>query len=238
MSMAAEGQAATHSEALIRVLLIDEEIVIRTGLRVLIDSWPASQVVGEANRPGEALARMEEINPNLIVCSHPARSNGSLELIRNLIEAVGEIPVVLLTGSMHPQLNARARKAGASWIVSKKHAAIELQRALERVHAGEKWTETRDKPKSPFNTVSDEAGTKTNNRSTGLDERLTKREKQVAIMVSEGCTNRQVGKRLGITEVTVRHHLTSIFNKLRITNRFELIAWLYRNRIVTPLEIA
>ena len=67
---------------------------------------------------------------------------------------------------------------------------------------------------------------------------LTGREREVAVLVSQGCSNKQVGTRLGITEVTVRHHLTSIFNKLEIANRFELIAWLYRHRIVTPTQIS
>jgi len=79
-----------------------------------------------------------------------------------------------------------------------------------------------------------------NNRSHGesdTDQWLTNRERDVAALVTQGCTNRQVGKRLGITEVTVRHHLTSIFNKLRITNRFQLIAWSYRHGITRPLEV-
>ena len=232
--MALEALTEATSEPLIRVLLVDEEVVVRTGLRILINSWPVSQVVGEANGPAEALAGMDEAKPNLIVCSHPRRSHGFVEPVRKLIKAAGRIPVVVLTGAKNAQVNARAIKAGAKWIVSKEHAAVELQRALEKVHSGEQWT---DNAEISTRAASNGNGIK-KDQASDLDLRLTKREREVALMVSEGCTNRQLGKRLGITEVTVRHHLTSIFNKLRISNRFELITWLYKHGVVKPGEIA
>jgi DNA-binding CsgD family transcriptional regulator len=67
---------------------------------------------------------------------------------------------------------------------------------------------------------------------------LTNREREVAVLVSGGYTNRQVGVRLGITEVTVRHHLSSIFSKLGIANRFELIGWVYRRGLSIPAGMA
>jgi two-component system response regulator DevR len=234
--MALEVQAEARQQPSMRVFLIDDEIVIRTGLRILINSWPASQVVGEANGPAEALAGIDEIKPNVIVCSHPARSNGFLESIRKLIKGAGKVPVVLLSGSLNPRLHARAIRAGAKWIVSRHHAAAELQKALERVHSGEEWRKDSENIMRHARVKGD--GSPKNHRVSDLDRRLTKREREVAIMVSEGCTNRQVGERLGITEVTVRHHLSSIFNKLSIGNRYELITWLYRTGIVKPGEMA
>ncbi len=235
--MVLEAQAEARSGRPIRVFLVDEELVIRAGLRVLIDSWPPSQVVGEADSPTEALAAMDAVKPNLIVCSHTGRSNGFLDGIRNLTKGAGHIPVVLLTGSRNPQMSALAVQAGAKWIVSTKHAAIELRKALERVHSGEEWTQktaaatrSAQKAQNGYN--------RRNDGKSDTDQRLTERERDVATLVSQGCTNRQAGTRLGITEVTVRHHLTSIFTKLRITNRFELIAWLYRHGVVRPVDIA
>jgi DNA-binding NarL/FixJ family response regulator len=63
-----------------------------------------------------------------------------------------------------------------------------------------------------------------------VDDALTHREREVVVLISEGCTNRQVAARLGITPTTVGHHMSSIFSKLGIANRFELIAWAYRRR--------
>jgi DNA-binding NarL/FixJ family response regulator len=228
-----EAQTDALSARPIRVLLVDDKAVIRAGLRVLIDSWSPFQVVGEADSATEALAAVDAAQPNVIVCSHTGRSNGVSDTIRHLTKGAANVPVVLLTASRNPQSGSLAVQAGAKGIVSTKDAAIELRRALEKVHSGEKW----------FNesAVTPRPEKKRNNaRSHGesdTDQWLTNRERDVAALVTQGCTNRQVGKRLGITEVTVRHHLTSIFNKLRITNRFQLIAWSYRHGVTRPAEV-
>lgn len=229
--MTLEAQIEPRSENAIRVLLVDEEVVIRAGLRILIDSWPDSQVVGEADSPNQALAAMDAVEPNLIVCSHTGRSNGFFDDFRNLIQGAGETPVVLLAGSRDPHARTRAVQAGAKWIFLKKHAATELRNALERVHSGVKWTDRF----RVTNRVAQIYGTRPGNkRWSDPDQPFTKREREVAVLVSQGRTNKQVAHHLGITEVTVRHHLTSIFSKLQIGNRFELIAWLYSNRVVSP----
>src|SRR5262245_32508019 len=121
----------------IKVLLVDDEAVIRAGLRVLIDSWSPFQVVGEADTSAEALAAVETVQPNLILCSHKGRSNGIADAIGNLKKGAADIPIVLLTGSRHPETGSRAVEAGAKWIVWTKEAAIELRRALEKVISGE-----------------------------------------------------------------------------------------------------
>jgi DNA-binding NarL/FixJ family response regulator len=152
------------------------------------------------------------------------------DTIRDLTTGAAHIPVVMLTGSQNPQAGTLALQAGAKWVVWTKEAASELRKALEKVHAGEKWLDD-------FATTRSGEKKRNGSRSHGETEPqvgLTSRERDVAALVSQGCTNRQVGIRLGITEVTVRHHLSSIFNKLRITNRFQLIAWRYRRSVIKP----
>jgi DNA-binding NarL/FixJ family response regulator len=232
--MVLEAQSGAPDARPIRVLLIDDEAVIRAGLRVLIDSWAPSQVVGEADSAQQALAAIDAVQPNLIVCSHTGRSNGFADGLRHLTKNAGDIPVVLLTGSRKPEVHALAIEAGAKWIVSTKDAALELRSALERVHSGEEWLGEGAVPARSLQ----KNRNRSNSDKNDTDQRLTNRERDVAALVSQGWTNRQVGKRLGITEVTVRHHLSSIFNKLRITSRFQLIAWLYRQGSAGPTEMA
>jgi len=231
--MLSEAQNDALSPSPIRVLLVDDKAVIRAGLRVLIDSWSPFQVVGEANTAEEALAAVDSVQPNLIVCSHTGRSNGAADTIRNLSKGAAHIPIVMLTGSRNPQAGSAALQAGAKWVVWTREAAIELRKALEKVHSGEAWLD--EVP--PTRSVERKRNILRGHNGTNGDNGLTNRERDVADLVSQGCTNRQVGKRLGITEVTVRHHLSSIFNKLRITNRFQLIAWRYRHNIVKPVGI-
>jgi len=235
--MAEESVLKAQTDALsarpIRVLLVEDKAVIRAGLRVLIDSWSPFQVVGEADTAAEALAAVDAAQPNVIVCSHTGRANGVSDTIRNLAKGAAHIPLVLLTASRNRQAGSLAVQAGAKWVVSTKDAAIELRKALEKVHSGEEWFDESAMTSRPERK-------RHNGRSHGesdTDQWLTNRERDVAALVTQGCTNRQVGRRLGITEVTVRHHLTSIFNKLRITNRFQLIAWSYRHGITRAVEV-
>lgn len=213
------AEAEQPSAAPIRVFLIDEEVVVRAGMRILIDSWPIAKVVGEADIAPQAMAAMEAVKPDLIVFSHNGRSIESLEGLGNLIKAAGHVPVVLLTSSRDPKVGAAAFKAGAKWIIFKQCAAIELRAAIEKAHSGEVWMKT-----STFRTriAQDDRAERSNEPDP--EATLTNREREVAVLVSKGYTNRDVGARLGITEVTVRHHLSSIFGKLGISNRFELIA--------------
>jgi DNA-binding NarL/FixJ family response regulator len=203
-------------------------------MRILIDSWPISKVVAEADVAPQAMAAMEAVKPDLIVFSHNGRSPESLESLQDLTRAAGQVPLVLLTSSRDPNVGAAAVQAGARWIILKQYAAVELRTAIEKAHSGEVWV---DKPASIRTRISQKFREERRNQ-TETDGSLTNREREVAFLVSKGCTNRQVGRNLGITEVTVRHHLTSIFTKLGIANRFELIAWLYRRGIVSPGEMA
>jgi two-component system response regulator DevR len=231
-SVVLEAKSDASSARAIRVFLVDDNPVIRAGLHILIDSWPPFQVVGEANSAAEALAAMDGTQPNLIVCSHTGPSNGIADTIRDLTKGAAYIPVVLLTGSRNPHAGSLAVEAGAKWIIWTKEAATDFRKALERVHSGEKWF---DEPALLTRSAEKNGKNRRSHRASDIHHRLTNRERDVAALVTQGCTNREVGERLGITEVTVRHHLSSIFNKLQITNRFQLIARRYRNGVAKSI---
>ena len=217
----------------IRVFLIDEEALVRAGMRILIDSWPNSKVVGEANIIPEAMTAIETVKPDLIVFSHSGRSTSSLDGLAHLVQVADRAPLVLLTSSRDPKMGAIAVKAGARWVMLKQDSETELRTAIERAFSGEVWiNKASGRPRVGHNGNGDRRGRPEPNGT------MTNRERDVAVLVGRGYTNRQVGDRLGITEVTVRHHLSSIFNKLGVANRFELIVWLHRNRHMTSREIS
>src|SRR5688572_7857772 len=139
MVYTAEGEA--RSTGPIRVFLVDQEAVVRAGMRILIDSWPSAKVVGEGD-VAQALAAMQEVKPDLIVFSHNGRTVEALEGLGNFIAAAGHVPLVLLTSSRDPKVGAIAVQAGAKWIILKQSAAIELRTAIEKAHSGEVWTNT------------------------------------------------------------------------------------------------
>ena len=115
------------------VLLVDEEVVVRAGLRLLINSWPTLHVIAEADTPAEALSTMAALKPNLIVCSSARASAEFLDDLRVVVERAEEIPVVLLTSSRYPQAGTMALQAGVNCVISKKRTAVELRETLEQL---------------------------------------------------------------------------------------------------------
>ena len=115
------------------VLLVDEEVVVRAGLRLLINSWPTLHVIAEADTPAEALSTMAALKPNLIVCSSARASVGFLDDLRVVVEQADETPVVLLTSSRYPQAGTIALQAGVNCVISKKRTAVELRETLEQL---------------------------------------------------------------------------------------------------------
>jgi DNA-binding NarL/FixJ family response regulator len=207
----------------IRVFLINDEALIRAGMRLLIDSWLVSKVVGEAADISEAIADLETLEADVIVLSHNERSLESLRYVTDFVEAASTVPLVLLTASGDPKLAAIA--TGARWVVPKHCDGMDLRLAIEKAHCGESSFAVVD-----IRAYNSPDGNEHVRTEPEVDDTLTHREREVVVLISEGCTNRQVAARLGITPTTVGHHMSSIFSKLRIANRFELIAWAYRRR--------
>jgi DNA-binding NarL/FixJ family response regulator len=120
-------------------------------------------------------------------------------------------------------------RLGARGVVRKKKAADELRRAIQKVHEGKEIWLDRTSLASLI-TVGEANGRERAGRPESRLGLLTEREREVANLVSKGYKNKEVGERLFISETTVRHHLTTVFNKLKVRNRFELIAHLHRHR--------
>jgi two-component system nitrate/nitrite response regulator NarL len=215
----------------IRVLLIDDHAVVRTGLRLLIESHSGLQIVGEAKNRSEALANAAEKQPDVIVLDLNLGDENALDFLPELLTAAGAARVLVLTAMPDPELHRRAVKLGVVGIVLKEQAADVLLRAIEKVHAGEVWLEramiahvlgqmTRHQSPTPLNPEEAKIAT------------LSVREYEVIALIGEGLKNSQIAKRLFISESTVRHHLTSIFNKLGVHDRLELVIYAYQHGLV------
>ncbi|MFL6212847.1 MAG: response regulator [Blastocatellia bacterium] len=210
-----------------RILLIDDHPVIRKGLRAVLGEYPEYEVVGEAGSRAEALALTESERPNLALLDLDLGSATSLDFLSELLDAGNGMQVLVLTGVRDKELHRQALQLGAKGIVLKDHAAEILIEAIEKVSAGEMWLD--------HSMLVALLGTSA--RGSVDPERvkinmLTEREREIIHLLAEGLRNKQIGKRLFISEITVRHHLTSIFNKLAVSDRVELLIYAYRNGIV------
>ena len=210
----------------LRILLIDDHRVIRKGLRALLEEYPDFEVVGEAGCRDEALPLVESERPNLALLDLDLGSTTSLDFLSDLLAAGRDLRVLVLTGVRDKELLRRAIQLGAMGIVLKDHAAEVLVEAIQRVAAGEMWLD-----RSTIISIVNPDPASADPESVKI-RLLTEREREIIVLLAEGLRNKQIGERLFISEITVRHHLTSIFNKLAVSDRVELLIYAYRNGIV------
>ena len=215
----------------IRLLLIDDHEVVRTGLRMLLESWNRLEVVAEANDPNEALATAASLKPDIVLADlDRGLRNNILDQIPDLISISGG-RVILLTAVSDSSMHSRAMTLGAAGIVMKSRAADELLRAIEKVHEGELWL-SRKLTAGLVAELSRSNALKNADPEVAMLDSLTAREREVAALVCEGLKNKEIGARLFISETTVRHHMSSIFDKLKVAARFELLVFLHRHKFV------
>jgi len=224
---------ATPASKLIRVLLVDDHAVVRAGLRMIIQSRADMTIVGEAGNRDAALALARSEHPDIILLDLDLGGDSGVALIADLIAAATEARIIILTGLRDPEAHRKAVLLGAMGIVRKEKAAEVLISAIERVHAGEAWLD----PSLMAEVLSDMTRSKKARKPDPEADKiakLTNRERQVIALVGEGIKSKEIAGRLFISETTVRHHLTSIFNKLDVGDRVELLIYAYRHGLASP----
>ncbi len=220
--------AEAQSSNAIRILLVDAHTLVRAGLRLLLESYPGLQVVGEASTAADALGMAAREKPDLVLFEPNPADCKSLELIPQLLAAANTTRVLLVTGVTDPQLHQQATILGAVGIVLKDQPAPVLIKAIERVHAGEVWL-SRTTIAEVLTHLSRERLTENRNPEAAKIAFLSPREREVIRLVGQGLKNKEIAQALSISEITVRHHLTSIFSKLGVSDRLELIIYACQN---------
>lgn len=209
----------------ITIMIIDDHVVIRSGLRMLIEHDQRMQVVAQAGNRIEALERAAGARPDVIILDLLLGDEDGLSFLPELCQATPNSRVLVLTGVQSADAHRRAIRRGAMGIVLKEHAADQLLKAIMKVYEGEVWIE-----RSMMGSMIQEL-----NKPTPVDPEVTKiksltdREREVIALVGEGLKNKQVGERLFISETTVTHHLSSVFDKLDVSDRLELIIYAFRH---------
>ena len=209
----------------ITIMIVDDHVVIRSGLRMLIEHDQQMLVVAQAGNRTEALERATTARPDVIILDILLGDDDGLSFLPELCQASPSSRVLVLTGVQNPDAHRRAIRRGAMGIVLKEHAADQLLKAIKKVHDGEVWIE-----RSMMGSMIQEF-----NKPALVDpevtkiESLTDREREVIALIGEGLKNKQVGERLFISETTVTHHLSSVFSKLEVSDRLELIIYAFRH---------
>ena len=215
----------------IRILIVDDHLLVRTGLRMLIDNEPDMTVVGQAATRAEAITLAKTEQPNLVLLDIDLGNENGLDFLSEFTEMVPGVHVLVLTGLRDIDSHRRAARLGAAGLVLKEHAADVLLKAIKKIHQGEVWLD-----RSMMGTLLREMthGTAKADPEAARISTLTPREREVVTLIAEGLKNRDIAARLFISETTVTHHLSSVFAKLGVSDRLELVIYAFANKLAKP----
>jgi DNA-binding NarL/FixJ family response regulator len=215
----------------IGLLLLGNQPIVRAGLRALIEGHDDLSVIAEAPAQAKALEINGHERPDIVLLDCDPDAVTTLDLLSELLQGEAPTPIVLLTESQDRDFQQRAIKLGARGQVSKNQTPEVLFKAIQKVYAGEVWFE-RVIMAHALGEMSCKNGKKEPSDEAIRIETLSKREREVVVLIGEGLKNKQIADRLFLSETTVQHHLSSIFGKLGVADRLELVIYAYRQGLV------
>ena len=213
----------------IRILIIDDQLVVREGLRLLIDNQPGLKIAAMAGSRSEALEIVKRQVFDLIILNLELEGTSALSFIPQLREVVDKARILALTSVRNSQIHQAAVQSGAMGVVLKEDAADRLIKAIEKVHHGEVWLDRLSLGNLLWNLTSgvrDPIDPHEKKISS-----LTEREREVIRLITQGMKNKQIAERLFISQTTVTHHLSSIYAKLGVSDRLELVVYAFTNKL-------
>jgi len=200
----------------IRILVADDHLIIRQGLRLILETEPDLELVGEASDGGEALRLCAELSPDVVLMDLRMPGMDGLTAIENLRRERPQIAVVILTTFNEDNLMLRGLRAGAKGYLLKDTSREALFNTIRAAARGE----TLLNPEIISRVLTGLADSKSQPGTAGL----TERELEVLRGVAGGERSKEIALRLGITERTVKAHLASIYHKLGVDSRAAAIA--------------
>jgi len=214
----------------IRIVAIDEHQMTLAGLCLLVSQQDGFEVVGGTSIFPDAVALVQSKQPDIIVTSIGSDGIAAVEFLADLLKASENSRILALIDSTDQELHRRAIRHGAAGVLSKRSSPATLVKAVECIHAGEAWLD-RSTTASLLRELSPQKRAPKPNPEQTRIASLTDREREVIKLVGAGLKNRQIAERLFISDITVHHHLTSIYSKLEVADRLELLIFAYRNRL-------
>lgn len=224
----------------IRLMLVDDHDVVRTGLRSFLETQPGMKVVAEARNGEDALRRAAEVHPQIVLMDITMPGMDGLESTRQLKSLMPECLVLALTVHEDKQYFMEMMGAGASGYVTKQAAADELVAGIRAVAAGNVYLQPALARwlLEDYQRLARQVGIqpRRHTEEAGEDvvslDTLSARERQVLELVAQGLNNQQIGERLHLSHKTVARHRERIMGKLNMHSRTELVKFAIRTGLI------
>ena len=206
----------------IRVVIVDDHTVVRSGLGAVLDSSEGMELVGEAGNGEEAIKLCERLHPDVMLMDLQMPKMDGVEATRIIHERWPEIHIIALTSYKDKEYVEGVLKAGATSYLLKNVSAEELVSAIKKV--------IMDQPSLSPEAAQVLIQTMNNPAQPGAD--LTDREREILALMVEGKSNSEISKSIFITQATVKYHVSNILSKLGVGSRTEAVVLAIKNNLV------
>ncbi|MER6789551.1 response regulator transcription factor [Streptomyces sp. NPDC000658] len=218
----------------IRVLIADDQMMVREGFSVLLNAMPDIEVVGEAVNGREAVDRVRELSPDVVLMDIRMPELNGIEATREIVAADGSAKVLVLTTFDLDEYVYQALRAGASGFLLKDASARQLADGVRVVASGEALLAPSVTRRliTEFSKLSDAPRLSATAQAAYGD--LTERETEVLVLIAQGLSNAEIAGRLVVAESTIKTHVSRILVKLGLRDRTQAAVFAYEARLVTP----
>ena len=215
-----------------RVLVVDDQTVVRDGLVLLLGLLPEIEVVGSAANGEEALRLVAEHEPDVVLMDLRMPRVDGVEATRRIKAAHPAVQIVVLTTYSDDESVFAALQAGARGYLTKDAGAEEIARAIEAVRGGDAQLDPAVQRRLVDALAS--GGQQPRRRRGDLPDGLTQRETEVLTLIAAGRSNAEIARELFISEATVKTHINNLFAKAGLRDRAQAVTYAYRKGLASP----
>lgn len=201
------------------ILIADDHALFRAGIKALIEAEPDLHVAGEASGGQESVQLARLLKPDILLLDLAMPPFGGLDVLREMKGDEWKVRSIVVTASIDKKQILEALQLGARGVVLKESASAVLMNGIRTVIAGQYWV-GHDSIADLLNMLQTRSEAEQDSKK---NFGLSQRELEVVSAISLGYSNRQIAKHLSLSEDTIKHHVTNIFNKLGVSTRVELV---------------
>lgn len=209
----------------IRTFIADDHDIIRQGLKGILSYEEDIKIIGEASNGEDALKKLDNIDADVLLLDFNMPKLNGIEVLKSLKASEKNIKIIMITVEDDIETIHKAIDIGADGYMLKDSAGTEIVEAIKAVYENEKYID-----KSLVSLLFSGIKSKDISKKSLLDE-LSKREREVLLLISKGFSNKEIGERLFLSEKTIKNYSTSIFRKIKVEDRVQATIYAIKNDI-------
>jgi len=212
----------------VRIVIADDHTIFRDGLRRLLEAEPELEVVGEAADGAETVTQTRRLTPDILLLDLAMPRVPGMDALRELStgDEATKTKIIVLTAAVERLQIVQALQMGARGLVMKEAATQLLMKAIRTVMSGQYWI-----GREAVGDIVDFMRTNASGEKPPRNFGLTKREMEILAAIVAGLSNKEIARRFALSEDTVKHHLTNIFDKVGVASRLELALFAINNHL-------